>query len=52
LPLLLLLVLGVMDPAPIRLLFTTTAGWCALALILLLESVGFALIRRIVRIDV
>jgi Flp pilus assembly protein TadB len=44
--------LAVMDPAPLRVLFSTVPGWLALGLIGLLEAVGFYLIRRIVRIDV
>ena len=52
LPLGLMAVLSVMDPAPLRALFSTVPGWLALGLIGLLEGVGFYLIRRIVRIDV
>ncbi len=52
LPLGLMAALGVMDPAPLRMLFSTWPGWLALVLIGLLEAVGFYLIRRIVRIDV
>jgi tight adherence protein B len=52
LPLGLMAALGVMDPAPLRMLFSTWPGWLALGLIGLLEAVGFYLIRRIVRIDV
>ncbi|MFM1887080.1 MAG: pilus assembly protein [Pseudomonadota bacterium] len=51
-PIGLLLVLLWMDPSAMRLLFTTTAGWLALVLIMVLETCGFLLIRRIVRIDV
>lgn len=51
-PLGLMGVLSVMDPAPMRLLFSTPAGWCALLLIAVLETMGWYLIRRIVRIDV
>ena len=51
-PLGLMAVLAAMDPQPMQLLFNTVPGWCALALIALLEGVGFYLIRRIVRIDV
>jgi hypothetical protein len=35
-----------------RRLLTTPPGWAALALIALLETGGWLLIRRIVRIDV
>ena len=51
LPLLLMLALAVMDPAPMRLLFTTPMGWAILGLIAALEATGFLLIRRIVSID-
>jgi tight adherence protein B len=51
-PIGLMVVLSVMDPAPMSLLFSTVPGWCALALILLLEGIGFYLIRGIIRIDV
>jgi len=51
-PLGLMAVLALMDPQPMQLLFNTVPGWCALALIGVLEAVGFHLIRRIVRIDV
>jgi Flp pilus assembly protein TadB len=33
-------------------LFTTPAGWAALGVMVLLETMGFVLIRRIVAIDV
>ena len=52
LPLGLMLVLSYMDPEPMRLLWVTPSGWAALALIVVLEGVGFYLIRRIVSIDV
>ncbi len=52
LPLGLMAALAVMDPVPLRALFSTTPGWLALCLIGLLEMVGFYLIRRIVKIDV
>ncbi len=51
-PMGLMAVLSIMDPGPMGLLFSTVPGWCALALILLLEGVGFYLIRGIIRIDV
>jgi tight adherence protein B len=52
LPIGLMLVLSWMDPEPMRLLWVTPGGWAALALIAVLEGVGFYLIRRIVSIDV
>lgn len=52
LPLALLLVLCVMEPAAMSTLFTRPAGWAVLALIASLELTGFLLIRRIVAIDV
>jgi tight adherence protein B len=52
LPLALMLVLYLMEPEAMAMLFTRPAGWAVLALIALLEGVGFLLIRRIVNIDV
>lgn len=52
LPLVLMAALAWIDPVAIRRLFTTPSGWAALALIALLETGGWLLIRRIVRIDV
>jgi tight adherence protein B len=52
LPLLLLLVLYAMEGETMQALHTTPQGWAALALICILELIGFLLIRRIVRIDV
>jgi tight adherence protein B len=52
LPLLLLLVLYGMEGETMRALHTTPQGWAALAVIAVLETVGFILMRRIVRIDV
>jgi tight adherence protein B len=52
LPLLLLLVLYAMEGETMRVLHTTPQGWAALAVIAVLEMVGFILMRRIVRIDV
>ena len=52
LPVGLMAVLTWLDPAPMRLLWVTPAGWAALALIVVLESVGYYFIRRIVGIDV
>jgi tight adherence protein B len=52
LPLLLLLVLYAMEGETMRVLHTTPQGWAALAVIAVLETVGFILVRRIVRIDV
>ena len=51
LPLVLMLALAVLDPAPMRLLFTTPIGWAILGLLVALEATGFLLIRRIVSID-
>ena len=51
LPLVLMLALTVLDPAPMRLLFRTAAGWATLGVIAALEVAGFLLIRRIVSID-
>jgi len=52
LPLLLLAVLYVMERDAMQVLHTTWQGWTALAVIAALEVAGFAMIRRIVRIDV
>jgi tight adherence protein B len=52
LPLLLLAVLYLMEPAAMRVLHTTWQGWVALGFMALLEITGFVLIRRIVRIEV
>ena len=51
LPMVLMLALAVLDPAPMRLLFTTPMGWAILGLLVALEATGFLLIRRIVSID-
>ena len=52
LPLLLLVVLYAMEGEAMQALHTTVQGWVALGVIVLLETIGFLLIRRIVRIDV
>lgn len=52
LPLVLMAALAWIDPVSMRRLLTTPPGWAALALIALLETGGWLLIRRIVRIDV
>lgn len=52
LPLLLLMALYVMEGDAMRVLHTTWQGWTALGVILVLEVVGFVMIRRIVRIEV
>jgi tight adherence protein B len=51
LPILLAFVLSFMEPAAIHALFSTPAGLACIAVILALETTGFVLIRRIVRID-
>ncbi|ARP87125.1 type II secretion system F family protein [Bordetella genomosp. 9] len=45
-------VLTWIDPASMSVLWHTSAGWCALAVILLLKTAGMVWIRRIVDIDV
>ncbi len=52
LPLLLMAVLYVMEPEAMQVLHTTWQGWVTLGVILVLEVVGFVLIRGIVRVDV
>ena len=52
LPVLLLVVLGFMEPDAMRKLYQTHQGWAALGAMLALEATGFVLIRRIVNIEV
>lgn len=52
LPVLLMAVLGAMEPEAMRKLYQTYAGWAVLAAILALEATGFVFIRRIVNIEV
>jgi tight adherence protein B len=52
LPLLLGVVLCFMEPEAMKSMFVTPAGWAALTLLAVLELAGFAMIRRIVTIDV
>lgn len=52
LPLFLLWVLTLLEPQAMRPLFTTAGGWAVLGVLAVLETVGFLLIRRIVRIEV
>lgn len=52
LPLLLLATLYAMENEAMRVLHTTWQGWVALGLILVLELVGYLLIRRIVRVEI
>lgn len=52
LPLLLAAVLAFMEPEAMRAMVTTPVGWASMAVVVTLETAGFALIRRIVNIDV
>jgi tight adherence protein B len=52
LPVLLLVVLGFMEPEAMRKLYQTHQGWAALGAIVALEATGFVLIRRVVSIEV
>lgn len=52
LPVALLFALTALDPASMRPLFATPAGWLVLGGIVLLEVTGWLLIRRVVAIDV
>jgi tight adherence protein B len=52
LPVLLLIVLGFMEPEAMRKLYQTHQGWAAMGSIVALEATGFVLIRRIVSIEV
>lgn len=51
LPLLLLAVLDRLEPEIMGLLWRTPLGWAVLAIVVVLETAGVLLIRRIVRID-
>lgn len=52
LPLFLLWVLTLLEPEAMKPLFATPGGWAVLGVLAVLETVGFLLIRRIVRIEV
>lgn len=52
LPILLVGALSVMEPAAMRLLWTTAGGLAVLALIAVLETAGFLMIRAVVGIRV
>ncbi|MEO8308946.1 MAG: type II secretion system F family protein [Pseudomonadota bacterium] len=52
LPVMLLAVLGFMEPDAMRKLYQTHQGWAALGAMFALEATGFVLIRRIVSIEV
>jgi tight adherence protein B len=52
LPILLLAVLTLMEPVAMSALYQQPLGWVAMTLIVVLEAVGFLLIRRIVNIQV
>jgi len=52
LPLLVALALYLMEPASMGRLFTTSVGWLVIAVVAMLELTGWALIRKVTRIDV
>lgn len=52
LPILLAVVLTLMEPATMSLLFSQPVGWAVCATVVVLEAIGFLLIRRIVNIEV
>jgi tight adherence protein B len=52
LPLLVALALYAMEPASMSRLFTTAIGWLVVGVVATLELAGWALIRKVVRIDV
>lgn len=52
LPVLLLIVLDQLEPEAMAALWQTPAGWTVLGIILVLESLGIYLIRRLTRIEV
>jgi tight adherence protein B len=51
-PLLTFLILFYLDPDLMRPMVTTTAGWCAVGVVLLMETIGFLIINKIVTIKV
>ncbi len=52
LPILLVMVLTRVEPAAMDMMFTTRLGWVVLALIVIMQFLGFLAIRKIVSIDV
>ncbi|MGO3125718.1 MAG: type II secretion system F family protein, partial [Advenella sp.] len=52
LPLLLMMVLNMLDPAAMYPMWFHPAGWIVLAIIFLLEALGIWLILKIVNIDI
>lgn len=52
LPVLLALVLNRLEPEAMAVLWSTPMGWTVLAIVLLLETTGVMMIRRIVNIDI
>jgi tight adherence protein B len=52
LPVLLALVLNRLEPEAMAVLWSTPMGWTVLAVVLLLETTGVLMIRRIVNIDI
>lgn len=52
LPMLLALVLNRLEPEAMAVLWSTPMGWAVLAVVLLLETTGVMMIRRIVNIDI
>lgn len=52
LPIMLAFVLTLMEPATMGTLFSEPVGWAVCAAVVVLEFVGFVLIRRIVNIEV
>jgi tight adherence protein B len=51
-PFLLFLVLTMLDPAMMKNFYTSLQGMIALAVVILLDTAGFLMIRKIVRIDI
>jgi tight adherence protein B len=52
LPIILALVLSMMEPQTMKVLIEKPVGWVVCAVVLMLEFIGFLLIRRIVDIEV
>jgi tight adherence protein B len=52
LPLVLIVILLHLEPATMGLLFSTRLGWAVLALVMVMQVLGFLTIRKITRIDI
>ncbi len=52
LPILLMLILRTMEPKPMALLFHSLVGWVVLAIVAIMEILGYVFIRKIVTIEI